>query len=390
VSREYWGRLSVQDHRPERTEAIVAAVSAWQDEMGVSMPAYASPLQDDALLLDLSFTVATGWTIASAVKSLVFAVGQANGGPCRAAWTGWCLANRGQMYLEWASPRTTDEPGVMRDDQDEAGNRRNYMFQMSVEWAKSEPPTEEAVRDALAAWSYPLIPQSWLFSPEGLYLGGLVNLGRGVALRVAARQWLAQIEAVAGPCEFVLDAWNLDHPEFVFSFNPEHFPVQEPQRELMAQDWVSNNLPPFGRCGYCFSDQETRLLGTWKPDEANDRWAAWRGSQLQPPYRVMVCASCEQKLRERLARTQALKTGLLESDGNPAGWLRVNPELACMTCGRTVDEAALVINHATSLWVCRECLLAPTVAATSGKPRRLNKRPRRTIIKSRSPRRVAS
>jgi hypothetical protein len=271
VSRDYWARISVREHEPSHAEAIGAAVRTWQKGSEVRPVLPSSP---DSLSFDLRFHLSSGWRDQEAAKSLIWAIGQANGGSCRVDWACWLIEDDG------------DQP------------------------------------------------------PAG---------GNDLA------------------------------PDRSLAFDPAHFPVQEPERPLGPDDWLMNTIPfPFRGCGVCASDRDLIPLGTWSPplDEEGDRDSLWgkldpHGANVtaMPGARLVfdlyVCTICRDALRVRLAAASTVRHGLFETDGNPAGLIGVNPDLACMACGVLVSDEVLVMNESGRFWVCRRCLTVPRSAGTA-------------------------
>jgi hypothetical protein len=144
-------------------------------------------------------------------------------------------------------------------------------------------------------------------------------------------------------------------PELRLVFYPEHFPVGEPQFPLQPSNWMLR-MHPFAGCGYCASKEDTIILGTWRMPKEWLSDGGSVGSRANRLETVLICHSCRQLLRDRLAPATDVTVGLFETDGNPSGLPVVNPDLACMACSRRVTETMLVMNDSQLFWLCRGCV----------------------------------
>ncbi|HVA85015.1 MAG TPA: hypothetical protein VNF73_01730 [Candidatus Saccharimonadales bacterium] len=401
MSREYRFSLVVSEHDPARADAIAAAVAGWLNEdASEELPVRRTDI-NGALAFEFRVGMGGGWPVLGSAKSVTLRVGQANGGPCRVDWASWLL-DMPQCTLEL--PAQTDDASADNAsadnawvDPDVAGDEWSdsdpaLTTQSELPCADSiEPPDPDAEgatrtrrffvqatvsgpREAAVVMSWLRSADDWTDEPHGhgydgdTFVDATISLSAGHTLRAHAERWLAALEAGHGDrVELWVGAWDLDLPTEERVFQPDSFPIQEPEREIVPQNGLATAMPLGAgndRCGYCGSVEGLRRLNSWSPPEiraaVDENVASWAQDAARPSRagrssHPSICRSCLETILARLAPAASVKAGLFETDGNPFGAVD-RPDLPCMTCATPATEEIVVLNHNQTFGICRACL----------------------------------
>lgn len=344
MSRKNWARLHVSGHHHDREPAITQAIENWQD--GACVVRRAST---DELILDVTFTLSSGWGLSAAARGMAFELGRANGEPCRVGWTAIWIESGGHCSPAWTGSDVElaadgDRLALLDDVNDE----RQWLVDLNVSEVSDE--RVEAADAAIA---------SLLDVHEGSL--GVATVEKGQSAHKVVAEWRQTLLDKIGEHSLYAAIWDLDRPDDARLFTPDHFPNRQPERPLQPEDdfhFGAALISRFGLCMFCADHTGLRLVGYWEPPKPADQDDGVVSLHSRRPLTVAVCSACQTALQDRLPDPDQQQRGLFESDGNPSGAINLPPDFRCMTCLARGSEKLVVINDIDTAWACRECIVA--------------------------------